>query len=41
MSEHQYYEFATLDRPLTTAEMAALRATSTRAAVTPSGFVNH
>ena len=41
MSEHQYYEFAAVDRPLTTAEMAALRAMSTRAAITPSGFVNH
>ena len=41
MSEHQYYEFAGVDRPLTPAEMAALRAASTRAAITPSGFVNH
>jgi hypothetical protein len=41
MSEYQYYEFAAIDRPLTRAEMADLRAASTRAAITPSGFVNH
>ena len=41
MSEYQYFEFAAIDRPLTDGEMAALRAVSTRAAITPSGFVNH
>lgn len=41
MSEYQYYEFAAIDRPLTRAEMARLRAVSTRAEITPSGFVNH
>jgi len=41
MSEYQYYEFAAIDRPLTHAEMAELRAVSTRAVVTSSGFVNH
>lgn len=41
MSEYQYYEFAAIDRPLTDDEMAALRAVSTRGAITPSGFVNH
>ena len=41
MSEYQYYEFAAIERPLTRAEMAALRAASTRAVITPSGFVNH
>ena len=41
MSEYQYYEFAAIDCPLTDDEMAALRAVSTRAAITPSGFVNH
>ncbi|MDD5324651.1 MAG: hypothetical protein PHR71_04975 [Polaromonas sp.] len=41
MSEYQYYEFATIDRPLTRAEMAQLRTVSTRAEITPSGFVNH
>ena len=41
MSEYQYYEFAAIDRPLTRAVMAKLRAVSTRAVITPSGFVNH
>jgi hypothetical protein len=41
MSEYQYYEFAAIDRPLTRAEMAQLRAVSTRAEITPVGFVNH
>lgn len=41
MSEYQYYEFAAIDRPLTRAEMAELRAVSTRAVITPAGFVNH
>lgn len=41
MSEYQYFEFAAIDRPLTDGEMAALRAASTRAVITPSGFVNH
>lgn len=41
MSEYQYFEFAAIDQPLTDGEMAALRAVSTRAAITPSGFVNH
>lgn len=40
MSEYQYYEFAAIDRPLSRTEMAELRAVSTRAAITPSGFVN-
>lgn len=41
MSEYQYYEFAAIDRPLSRAEMAALRAVSTRAEITSAGFVNH
>ena len=41
MSEYQYFEFAAIDRPLTDGEMAALRAVSTRAVTTPSGFVIH
>ncbi len=41
MSEYQYYEFAALDRPLSRAEMARLRAVSTRAVITPTGFTNH
>jgi hypothetical protein len=40
MSEYQYYEFAAIDHPLTRAEMAQLRAVSTRAEITPAGFVN-
>ena len=41
MSEYQYYEFAAIDRPLTRTEMAELRAVSTRAEISPAGFVNH
>jgi len=41
MSEYQYYEFAAIDRPLTAAEMAALRKVSTRARISARGFVNH
>lgn len=41
MSEYQYYEFAAIDRPLTDREMAELRSRSTRARITPHGFVNH
>lgn len=41
MSEYQYYEFAAIDRPLTRADMVQLRAVSTRADITPSGFTNH
>jgi hypothetical protein len=41
MSEYQYFVFEAIDRPLTDGEMAALRAVSTRAVITPSGFVNH
>ena len=41
MSECQYYEFAAIDRPLTRMEMTKLRAVSTRAVITPSGFVDH
>lgn len=41
MSEYQYYEFAAIDRPLTTAEMARLRQVSTRGRISTSGFVNH
>ncbi|PZR88082.1 MAG: hypothetical protein DLM67_21125 [Candidatus Nephthysia bennettiae] len=40
MSEYQYYEFLTVDRPLTTKEMAELRSFSTRARITPTTFVN-
>lgn len=41
MSEYQYYEFAAIDRPLSQAEMARLRAVSTRGIITPVSFVNH
>ena len=41
MSEYQYYEFAAIDRPLTRNEMAQLRAVSSRAVITPTGFSNH
>jgi hypothetical protein len=40
MSEHQYYEFQALDRPLTDKEMRELRGYSTRARITPTSFVN-
>jgi hypothetical protein len=41
MSEYQYYEFVAIDQPLTLEEQAELRAISTRALITPTGFVNH
>lgn len=40
MSEYQYYEFRALDRPLTQAQMGELRAYSSRAQITSTGFVN-
>ena len=40
MSEYQYYEFQAIDRPLTAKEMDKLRSYSTRARITPTGFVN-
>ncbi|MFN8511205.1 MAG: hypothetical protein U0232_00325 [Thermomicrobiales bacterium] len=40
MSEYQYYEFQAIDRPLTKAELAAVRALSTRATITPTRFQN-
>ena len=40
MSEYQYYEFVALDRRLTAAEMAELRALSTRAEITPTSLTN-
>ncbi|QKW11929.1 hypothetical protein [Verrucosispora sp. NA02020] len=40
MSEYQYYEFTTVDRPLSDRERAALRSLSTRADITASSFVN-
>jgi hypothetical protein len=40
MSEYQYYEFRTIDRPLDSKEMAELRKLSTRAEITPTSFTN-
>lgn len=40
MSEYQYYEFVAIERPLTRQEMAELRSRSSRAAITPTSFVN-
>lgn len=40
MSEYQYYEFQAIDRPLTTEQMAELRALTSRATITPSRLVN-
>jgi hypothetical protein len=40
MSEYQYYEFLSIDRPLTADEMDELRALSTRATITPLSFTN-
>jgi hypothetical protein len=41
MSEYQYYEFLAIDRPLTSEEISALHALSTRAHITPVSFTNH
>src|SRR3954470_12022328 len=40
MSEYQYYEFRSIDRPLTEKQMAELRRLSTRAEITPTSFTN-
>jgi hypothetical protein len=40
MSEYQCYEFVALDRPLTSRQMAELRAISTRAEISPTRFWN-
>lgn len=40
MSEYQYYEFRAVDRPLTQAQMNELRRVSSRARISPDGFVN-
>jgi hypothetical protein len=40
MSEYQHYEFQAIDRPLSKAEMAAVRALSTRATITSTRFQN-
>ena len=41
MSEYQYYEFQAIDRPLSEADMEALRTLSTRARITATSFTNH
>ncbi|MFG1697952.1 hypothetical protein [Nonomuraea sp. NPDC049309] len=40
MSEYQYYEFLAIDRPLTDQQQAEVRALSTRAHITATGFTN-
>lgn len=40
MSEYQFYEFQAIDRPLSKAEMAELRALSTRATITSTRLQN-
>src|SRR5688500_15121996 len=41
MSEYQYYEFRSMDRPLTAREMRELRAISTRATISRTSFSNY
>lgn len=38
VSEYQYHEFAAVDRPLDERQLAAVRALSTRAHITPTPF---
>jgi hypothetical protein len=40
MSEYQYYEFQTIDRPLTDGERKALEELSSRAKITATSFIN-
>jgi hypothetical protein len=40
VSEYQYYEFLAVDRPLSEAQRAQLRALSTRAEITATRFTN-
>ena len=40
IGEYQYYEFAAVDRPLDSRELAQVRALSTRAQITSTSFVN-
>jgi hypothetical protein len=41
MSEHQYYEFQAIDRPLDRDAQNALRTISSRARITATNFINH
>src|SRR4051794_3314620 len=40
VSEYQYYEFRAIDTPLDERDMAALRAISSRAEITPTSLTN-
>ncbi len=40
MSEYQYYEFRSIDRPLSARQLDELRRISSRAQITPTSFVN-
>ena len=40
LSEYQYYEFLAIDEALDARQMRELRTLSTRARITPTGFVN-
>ena len=40
MSEYQYYEFRTVDKPLTPQQQAELRSRSSRATITATSFIN-
>ncbi|QDG52146.1 hypothetical protein FIV42_15765 [Persicimonas caeni] len=40
MSEYRYYEFRTIDRPLSDEQMRELRGISTRAEITQTSFIN-
>ena len=40
MSEYQYYEFQTVDQPLSERQMSELRQLSTRAEITTTSFTN-
>ncbi len=40
MSEHQFYEFLAVDRPLDARQLGEVRSLSTRADITPTSFVN-
>jgi hypothetical protein len=41
MSEHQYYEFQAIDRPLDRTAQEALRSISSRARITATSFTKH
>ncbi|HYL14888.1 MAG TPA: hypothetical protein VEV41_17730 [Terriglobales bacterium] len=41
MSEYRFYDFRAIDRALTKADIAELRAIFTRAVITSTSFTNH